>query len=185
MASSDEQLFKAYCAGETAAFDELFSRHSGRVFSYLKKRLDNSEEAQEAFQSVFLKLHQSRSVLSPEYLFSQSLFVITRSVLLDRWRKSGRSLETMYWEGDAIEQVPDLRASMNPDTGDQDSGEGALLSLISQLPVTQGEAVRLRVLDELTYAEIAKKLECAEPGVRKLVSRGLAKLRELAGTRPP
>ncbi len=48
-----------------------------------------------------------------------------------------------------------------------------------QLPLNQKQAVGLRVFDEATFEEIAVKLSTSEDNARKLVSRGLSKLREI------
>jgi RNA polymerase sigma factor (sigma-70 family) len=56
---------------------------------------------------------------------------------------------------------------------------------LSTLSPEQRTAVRLRVLDERSYEEIAGELQCSEALVRKRVSRGLALLRaDLAGQAP-
>ena len=39
MRRSDEELMRAYQAGDVQAFDELFTRHSARVYGYLRSRL--------------------------------------------------------------------------------------------------------------------------------------------------
>jgi RNA polymerase sigma-70 factor (ECF subfamily) len=41
------------------------------------------------------------------------------------------------------------------------------------------EAVELRVVDELAYAEIAARLDCTENTARQRVHRGLARLNNL------
>jgi RNA polymerase sigma factor (sigma-70 family) len=50
--------------------------------------------------------------------------------------------------------------------------------LLGELPAGQEAAVRARVLDERSYAEIAVDLECSEAVVRQRVHRGLERLRE-------
>lgn len=63
-----------------------------------------------------------------------------------------------------------------------ESEEGArALALLADLPDEQGEAIRLRVLEEQDYAELSDHLECSEAVVRKRVSRGLAGLRRKLG----
>jgi RNA polymerase sigma-70 factor (ECF subfamily) len=48
---------------------------------------------------------------------------------------------------------------------------------LDALPQDQREAVRLRVLDERTYAEISQRLGVSEQTARARVSRGLRALR--------
>ncbi len=49
--------------------------------------------------------------------------------------------------------------------------------LLASLPADQRAAVRARILDERSYAEIACELHTSELVVRKRVSRGLSRLR--------
>lgn len=53
------------------------------------------------------------------------------------------------------------------------------ISVLKELPVTQKEAVSLRVIDESTFEEIALKLSTSPENARQLVSRGLKKLKLL------
>jgi RNA polymerase sigma-70 factor (ECF subfamily) len=48
---------------------------------------------------------------------------------------------------------------------------------MERLPADQREALRLRVLDEREYAEIATELRCSEAVVRQRVSRATRTLR--------
>jgi RNA polymerase sigma factor (sigma-70 family) len=54
----------------------------------------------------------------------------------------------------------------------------AILTLLETLPVGQRDAVRARIFDELSYAEVAERLRCSELVARQRVSRGLTRLRE-------
>jgi RNA polymerase sigma factor (sigma-70 family) len=56
--------------------------------------------------------------------------------------------------------------------------QARLTELLASLPESQRRAIRARVLDERSYAEIAGELRCSEVVVRQHVSRGLANLRE-------
>ena len=50
---------------------------------------------------------------------------------------------------------------------------------MGRLSVSQRDAVRLRVIGELDYSEIAVHLRCSEAAARTRVHRGLAHLSEL------
>ena len=47
---------------------------------------------------------------------------------------------------------------------------------LTHLPLDQQDAVRLRVVDELPYPEVAERLHVTEPTARARVSRGLRRL---------
>ena len=84
-----------------------------------------------------------------------------------RWRQKERLLRT------------DLRLGRDP-AGDVDLRD-ALVRLLLQLPVRQRAVLVLRYWEQLTDAETAAILGCAEGTVKSAGSRGLARMRELAG----
>jgi RNA polymerase sigma-70 factor (ECF subfamily) len=60
------------------------------------------------------------------------------------------------------------------------AGLGALRdrvgAALADLPVDQREALRLRIVQELPYPEVAERLNVSEPAARARVSRGLRRL---------
>lgn len=79
--------------------------------------------------------------------------------------------------------LPDERSSASPDSESTEAAEEALITQkLAHLPQVQQEAIRLRVFDELSYAEIAQRLNRREPAIRQLVSRGLKRLRAQWGS---
>jgi RNA polymerase sigma-70 factor (ECF subfamily) len=63
----------------------------------------------------------------------------------------------------------------------QPIGGPDVVGMLERLPAAEREAVRARVIDERSYAELAALLKITEANARKRVSRGLAALRaELA-----
>jgi RNA polymerase sigma factor (sigma-70 family) len=61
------------------------------------------------------------------------------------------------------------------------TAETPALALIDQLPDEQRVAITARVIDGRGYGEIASELRLSEQVVRKRVSRGMKRLRELMG----
>lgn len=170
---SDEELMHAYIGGDASAFETLYKRHSGKVYGYLQKRLKNRESADEVFQASFIKLHSSRAKYDFKYLFMQWLFVIVKTTLTDHFRKTGRQIKI------ADEELnPDLVSQTDPSPA---LNEGKELEALNILPIEQRQAIEMRVIDELSYDEIAAKLGRSQESVRQMVSRGLKKLRLLRG----
>jgi RNA polymerase sigma-70 factor (ECF subfamily) len=52
----------------------------------------------------------------------------------------------------------------------------AMVEALDTLSDDQREAMRLRVIDGLGYAEVAERLRCTEQNARQRVSRGLRKI---------
>lgn len=164
--NSDESLMRAYLLGENEAFNELYRRHSGRVYSYLKKRLPSREEADEVFQAAFLKAHQSRSGFNPKYSFVQWIYVVTKTCLLDHFRKQGRSVAT-------TEMTEELSQKLGAPTLSTERE----FELLERLSPEQRQIVEMRIFDELPYEEISKRVDRTQESVRQTLSRALKKLR--------
>ena len=52
----------------------------------------------------------------------------------------------------------------------------ALVEALATLGAEQRDALQLRVIDELSYPDVASRLGCAEAAARQRVSRGLRKI---------
>lgn len=163
---TDEQLMHLYQNGDVAAFDELFGRHSSKVYGFLLKRIRNRQTAADLSQEVFVKLHKSKLLYNTTLPALPWIFSITNSVLLDFLKKRSEVLTT---DG-KIESL----------TG---AGEEVLLSsvdvepLIELLPDQQGQAVRMRYVDEKSFEAISVALETSPDNARKIVSRGIKNLK--------
>lgn len=166
---SDEMLMKAYAQGDSAAFGVLYGRTSARVYGYLGKRLKDRGVVDDVFQGTFLKLHDTRSKYDPKYPFEPWLFTVCRSVLIDVCRKRGRSLEDLHQEGANVELVAD----------EQDATPKNDLPELTELPENQRRAIELRYMEELSFEEIALRLETSPANIRQMISRAVKRLRML------
>ncbi len=61
---------------------------------------------------------------------------------------------------------------------DSESLRRDVIRALDELTRTEGAALELRIIDELSYAEVAKRLGCTEGAARVRVSRGLVHLRD-------
>ena len=164
-----ESLMKAYVLGDDlSAFEKLYRQLSPKVYGYLKLRLSKKEDVDEVFQKTFAKFHSSRQHYDPKYPVLQWLFVIARSTLLDHLksdnRKENLKSKVLFENLSQTEGVPSLSHQM------------ASMKLKSLGPDAQ-EIVNLRVVDELSFEEIANRLGKSETNIRQILSRSLKKLR--------
>jgi RNA polymerase sigma-70 factor (ECF subfamily) len=165
----------AYAAGDYSAFETLYQRHSGRVYAYLKRKLSTVEEADEVFQKVFLKLHQGRKKYDSSYLFIQWLFVIAKTSVLDHLRKQGRQVPTS-----SLAEFGDIFAAEMSQTDGNPAlllEEGKRLEILEDIAPEQRQVIEMRIIEEMSYEEIAKALNRSQEGVRQMISRALKKLR--------
>ena len=165
---TDEELMKSYQDGNELAFEVLYRRHSGKVNGFLRGKLRDTALADDVFQSTFLKLHQTRQKFDPSFPFIPWLFTVCRSAMVDSVRKRNRIQEVM--DSSALERAvsPEVESAalMFPD--------------LSALPANQKKALELRYENDLSFEEIAKRLETTPSNVRQVVSRAIKKLKTLA-----
>lgn len=166
---SDEELMSFYQNGEFQAFQTIYTRHAGRVFEYLKKKV-SPDLAQDLLQESFEKLHRNRDKYNSQYPFLPWIFTISRNVVIDYYKKAESKLvKASCSSDDFIESLsaPLLENSSNMDISD----------VLRALPIAQKRAIELRYMNDWSFAQIATELETSEDNIRQLVSRGIKKLR--------
>ena len=94
------------------------------------------------------------------------------NLAIDGHRRAGRWREKERLLGAGLREAQDM-------TGDVDLRD-ALIRLLVRLPAKQRTVLVLRYWEQLTDAETAAVLGCAESTVRSVAWRGLARLRDLA-----
>ena len=163
---SDEDLLLALADGEEAALDILYSRHSGRVLAFCKKRGLSAEQADDVLQIVFLQVFRKKHLYDPKYKGLAWIYVITRSELKDYRNREIKDF--LEWD-DSLSQSTE----MDPILESKD--ESAVL--LDELKPREQEILKLRYLDELEYEEIASRLNESTSNIRQIVSRSLKFLR--------
>lgn len=165
---SDDQLMVLYQGGSEEAFKVLFSRHSGKVYGYLRSRTHSEQEAADLFQEVFVKIHKSKHLYNKSLPVLPWIFSVAHSVLIDGQRKVGRRKEVFGVDFDGM-----------PTEGRDESQDADVLPLTKGLPQQQQIALQMRYVEEKTFEEIAASLKTSPVNVRQIVSRGIRHLREL------
>ena len=159
----DDKLMELYKKGENMAFEVIYLRHKGRVYSYLHKRLTDLALIEDTFQSIFTKFHNSKHLYNSKYPLIKWIYTICRSELLDAVKKNKVSLVELKEEH--IVSTP------------KENEESINLDSEKSLSMKEIKALKLRYFSDEDFVEISKKLNTSEVNSRKLVSRGLKKLR--------
>jgi len=177
MELSDEDIMRAYRLGNANAFATLYQRHAAKVYSYLRKRLMNHDEIDDVFQKIFLKLHHKRHQFDLSYNFCQWLFVISKTVLLDHWRQNQthRPANTEPLSAHNSEKVaPAIEPEFQTLHYLQEATYSGVLSS------EQRTLLEWKVLDELSYEDMAKRLNKSQASIRQTISRAVRKLKNIA-----
>ena len=87
---SDEELMTAFANDNEEQFLVLYQRYGGRVYGYLRRKLNDDCTAEEAFQEVFLRVTRARSSFNSSFKFAPWLFSIVHRCLIDSIRLNTR-----------------------------------------------------------------------------------------------
>ena len=157
---------------------ELYAEHAERILVFLARRCVDPEVAvdltAETFAEALTSQHRFRGSTENEAV--GWLFGIARHQLgtyLRRGKAEQRAVRKLGIRlpalnaGDVgrIEELADLRGIRE-----------VLGEHVARLSSHQRDAIRLRVIDELSYPEIAHRLAVSEDAARARVSRGLRQL---------
>lgn len=167
---SDEQVMALYKKGTVGAFECLYNRHQQKIYGFIYSKTSNTEKTADIFQEVFMRLHNSKHLYKDDYKFLPWIFTLTKNLIIDHQRKNAKAKNSV-----ALEEIPELAApegSPAPVTPEWDKA-------FEQIPATQRKALELRYFEEKSFQEISLVLETSEVNVRKMISRGLQKVKSI------
>jgi RNA polymerase sigma-70 factor (ECF subfamily) len=171
----DETLMLAYCNGDAGAFAELYARHRGPLYRFIRRQCAGAV-ADELFQDVWTKLIVARRRYQPSAKFSTYLYQVARNRLIDHFRSSGRNLEDP--QGDDPPEPPAAPSQQPEHATETRQQTTRLLALIDALPAVQREAFLLHQEGGLTVAEIGEVTGAGRETVKSRLRYALTRLRE-------
>ena len=152
---NDERLMDAYRNGDPSAFDELFARHRGPLFTFLLQQTGSRAAAEDLFQEVFLRVIKRRDDYHSSGRFRAWLFTIAYNALTDSRRRAGARADTTVGDGELQEQAS------QSDRGDPVAGSQArelrerIAAALMHLPAEQRDVFLLRERAGLDFKQIA------------------------------
>lgn len=171
----DARLMQAFCAGDSSAFDALFSRWARPLLRYLRRLVGDPVAAEDLIQETFLRVHRARRRYVPEARFSSWLFTIATRLALNELQRPRRAADRAGAPADAGLALPAPDAPADEALHARRLGR-SLEPALRALPERQRAALWLAAVEGLSYAEVAAALETTEKSVKALVHRARAAL---------
>jgi RNA polymerase sigma-70 factor (ECF subfamily) len=162
-------------AGDRAVFAELYKRYFDRVYSYLRVALNDSHEAEDATQQVFIQMMEALGRYELRATPVRGwMFRIVRNHAISHARRSGRMrLE----EPAALDQRRESPGEGAPTEVLEWMTDTDMVVLVERLPLAQRQVLLLRYMLDLSFQEIAEILYRSPDAVRQLHQRALDSLR--------
>ena len=188
-AASDESLMQAYSAGDTRAFEVLYTRHRGPFWRYLTRLIGSSAEGEELFQDAWQRVIVARESYKSassgaEHLstdnsgspFRAWLFRIGHNLAMDRLRHKNIAPESSM--DDNVLQFPAHSEAEPEQQSISAEAHQRLMQSLAELPHEQREVVLLRAEGELSLEEIGALTGHGRETVKSRLRYALAKLKQ-------
>ena len=170
--------------GETAAFDELVQRNTGKVHALVYRFLGDPGAVDDLTQEVFLRVFRTAPRYQPTAKFSTWLYRITANLAFNvlRERRKSRTIHLDTTGSDDskafFRNIPDDRAAAPHHALDTAELQQKIADAICALPEAQRIAIVLNKYENKNYEEIASILDCSTMAVKSLLSRARGNLRD-------
>jgi RNA polymerase sigma factor (sigma-70 family) len=189
---SDDDLVRAFAAGDARAFERLYARHQAALYRFVRRLLGRAAatQADEVFQDTWLRAIQARQSWQPQGASWRTwLFTLAHHRAIDCLRKQGREVsldddESPPWEPD----TPAWAGSPQPTAEDQAHWRAAgqrLLDCLEELPLPQKTVFLLHHEDGLAVDELARALEVGFETAKTRLRYAMSKLRTCMGAYLP
>lgn len=172
----DARLLKDYAAGDSKAFELLYSRHRGPLYRYLVRQSHDREIANDLFQEIWSKIIAQRDRYEARAKFQTFLYTVAYNCFIDHCRR--RSVRPKLAEEEDAELSVPAREQDAPDRdaerlelGDQ------LRAAIAGLPAEQRDAFLLYEESGLSVEQIAAVTGVGAETAKSRLRYAVAKLR--------
>ncbi len=156
---------------DRGAFDSALLAHLGSVYRTALRLTKNSADAEDLTQETYARALGASGRFQWGTNLKAWLFTILRNV--DRNRKRDRARAIVVVDGKAVDQFDGASAASETPEARllRDAMSRDLRAAIESLPSALGQTVWLRDVEDLSYAEIAQRLDVPIGTVMSRLSR--------------
>lgn len=188
----EQQCIRKAAQGDASAFEELVVRYQGQVYRLCLRMSGNAEDAADLTQEAFVKVWKNLDTFQFDAAFSTWLYRLASNCCLDflRVRKRRQTVSLTAETDEEDEETIDLPDdSPTPEEAAISKEERDDLRLAMQsIDPEQRQILTLRVVNDLSYTDIAQVLGIREGTVKSRLSRARESLRkklaEIGNKRP-
>lgn len=171
----DIDLVNRSKGGDVRAFEQLVLRYQDKIYNLCRYMLHDADEARDAAQDAFVKVHSSLKSFSPDASFYTWLYRIAVNTCLDYGRKSRPEL---FEEDSAVDDLPSGQPSPERLYESKETGQ-LVQAALRRLPEKLRAAIVLKEVEGLSYEEIGDALGTSLGTVKSRISRARDELRKL------
>lgn len=153
---------------------DIFNNYKNRLFSFIRPRVKNEEDAEDILQEVFYELSEAESLMQPVERISSWLYTVAKNRIIDLYRKKKPVSLLIEPRADEENEISEFTDILFDET---DSPELEFLKTLirqelntamDELPAEQRQAFELNELQGKSFKEIS---EITGVEVNTLISR--------------
>ncbi len=169
----DTALVEAAVAGDTAAFDELVTRHRRSVYQVCYRFVNHHEDAADLTQDTFVRAWKALGSFRGQARFSTWIYRIAVNVSLNRVSLKTPKTDIVDFDLVADQHQPAPGAAI-----DAAERQAMVRAAVKSLPPRQRTALILRTYHELSHQEVADIVGTSVGAVKANVFHALANLKK-------
>ena len=179
-----DPLIERCLKGDQRAWDDIVRLYWRKVFNVAYKFVGRQDEAEDLTQDIFLKLFKSLKTFDRRANFSTWLISVSRNLCIDHYRSMRREHDVVTHDVDVVTLARPSSLDSPHVALEQRDRVALLRAALDKLAPSLRTAVMLRDIQELSYQEIAEKLDVPEGTVKSRINRGRTELaRQIARLR--
>jgi RNA polymerase sigma-70 factor (ECF subfamily) len=175
---NDASLIAAHRHGDPLAFGALIERHREALMGFLRRRV--GDDAEELHQELWVRMSRNLDRYQGSERFRAILYTAARRLVIDHRRRRAARPSLVLVDGPKRERLtmetPGF-ATVGHDPIARSELVDAVEEALATLPPRMAEVVRLRLTEDLSFAEIAERQGAPLNTVLTRMHRGLKKLR--------
>jgi RNA polymerase sigma-70 factor (ECF subfamily) len=175
-AYSVDDLIERCLNGDEAAWEAIVRLHWRKVFNVAYKFVGRHDLAEDLAQDVFLKVYKSLDTFDRRANFQTWLISVSRNLCIDHYRSVRKERESIARDVDPADLAPVAPGKSAYAALEHRDRVELLRIALEKLAPALRSAVLLRDIQELSYQEIADRLDLPEGTVKSRINRGRTEL---------
>ena len=173
----DDVLLRRSAKGDEDAFAEIYRRYQASLYRFALRMTGSPWAAEEVVQDIFMTLVREPKKYDPQRgALGAFLYGIARNRVLKQLERAPRELSLENAENSTKTQVYATDPMTPAHWAELRERREHVRSAVLELPVEFREAIVLCELEEMSYEEAARTLECPVGTIRSRLHRGRALL---------
>ena len=182
----DNILIQQYLKGDNESFEILLTKYKQRIYSFIYSKIKDRNIADDVFQDTFIKVIQTlkKGKYNEEGRFVSWVMRIAHNLIIDHFRRQQRMpmYDTYDHEQDVFYRLSEPSKNIEDMIIDSQI-KSDINVLMLELPENQYEVLKMRLFQDMSCKEIAKRTNVSINTSLGRMRYGLINLRKLIDER--